>query len=102
MMTLYYTPGAVSMAAHVVLEEIGVPYERKPIQILQNEQRGAAYLAINPRGQVPALVVDGTVITETAAVLNYLGRTFPQARLLPSNDLDQARCMATLCWIASQ
>jgi glutathione S-transferase len=101
-MTFYYCPGACSMATHVALEEIGVPYEKKPILIAQSEQRGEAFLAVNPRGQVPALVVDGKLITETAAVLAYLGRAFPQAKLFPSDEIGQAQCLATLCWIASQ
>lgn len=102
MMTLYYCPGACSMAAHVVLEEIRVPYEKKPILIPQNEQRGETFLAVNPRGQVPALVVDGKVITETVAVLTYLGRAFPKAKLLPVGEVEQVQCLASLCWIASQ
>jgi len=101
-MTLYYCAGACSMAAHVALEEIGIPYEKKPILIAQNEQRGAAFLAVNPRGQVPALVVDGKLITEVPAVLTYLGRAFPNAKLFPSDEIEQAQCLATMCWIASQ
>ena len=101
-MTFYYGPGACSMAAHVALEETGAPYEKKPILIAQNEQRWDAFLAVNPRGQVPALVIDGRLIAETAAVLTYLGRAFPQAKLLPSDEVEQAKCLAIMCWIASQ
>ena len=102
MITFYYCPGACSTAPHIVLEEIGARYEKKPILIAQNEQRGDAFLAVNPRGQVPALVVDGKLITETAAVLAYLGHAFPESKLLPNDPVEQAQCLATMCWIASQ
>ncbi|HUH85590.1 MAG TPA: glutathione S-transferase family protein [Stellaceae bacterium] len=102
MLTLYFCPGACSMAAHVALEETGAPYERKPILIARNKQRADAYLAINPRGQVPALVVDGKVITETVGVLTYVARAFPNAKLFPADDVGQAQCVATMAWIASQ
>jgi glutathione S-transferase len=90
------------MAAHVALQETGVRYEKKPVLVAQNEQCGEAYLGINPRGQVPALVVDGKVITESVAVLTYIGRAFPEAKLLPVDDVEQARCVATMSWIVSQ
>lgn len=102
MFTLHYCPGACSTAAHIVAEELGVPYEGKPVSLLQGEQRSKKYLSVNPRGQVPALVVDGRVITETAAILFYLGRAFPDAGLLPRDNNEQARCLATLTWISSQ
>jgi glutathione S-transferase len=101
MLTLYYCPGACSMAVHVALEEMGVPYEAKPILIPKNEQRSDAYLAINPRGRVPALMVDDRVITETVAILAHLARAFPEARLFPDDDVGQAQCQATMTWIAS-
>jgi glutathione S-transferase len=101
-MTFYYCPGACSMATHVALEEIGVTYEKKPILIAKNEQRDRAFLAVNPHGQVPALVVDGKLITETAATLAYLGRAFPEAKLLPRDEIGRAQCLSTMCWIASQ
>jgi glutathione S-transferase len=101
MLTLYYCPGACSMAAHIVIEETGAPYEGKAVLIPKGEHRTEAYAAVNPRNQVPALSVDGKVITECVAILTYLARRYPDARLLPADDIDQARCLATLAWIAS-
>jgi glutathione S-transferase len=101
MLTLYYCPGACSMAAHVVIEETGAPYEGRAVLLPNGEHRTEAYAAVNPRNQVPALSVDGKVITECVAILTYLARRYPDARLLPADDIDQARCLATLAWIAS-
>ena len=58
MLTLYFTPGACSMAAHIVLEESGEPYEPQPVDLAKGEQRSEAYLKINPQGRVPALRLD--------------------------------------------
>jgi len=102
MLTLYFCPGACSMAAHVALEEAGASYEKKSILIAKNEQRAESYLAINPRGQLPALVVDGKVITECVAVLTYIARAFPAAKLFPVGEVEQAQCIAAMAWIASQ
>jgi glutathione S-transferase len=85
MLKLYFFPGACSLAAHVALEETGAPYERKSVDLRAGEQNGEEFRRINPRGQVPVLDVDGTVIAESVAILAYVGRQFPQARLLPTN-----------------
>lgn len=76
MLTLYYHPGACSLAAHIVLEWIGEPYETKEVEFGDKE-----YLRINPAGAVPALDDDGWIVTQAAAVLHYLSRKYPQAKL---------------------
>jgi len=101
MMTFYYWPGACSMAVHVVLEEIGAPYQSWPVDLTKDEQHGAPFRHINPRGQVPVLTVDGRTIQESVAILSFLGRRFPDAQLLPENSVDEARCMAMMSWISS-
>jgi len=101
MLTLYFCPGACSTAAHIALEETGAPYQGRPVLISKGEHKTEAYAAVNPRHQVPALSVDGKVITECVAILAYLARRYPKAQLLPIDDVDQARCIATLAWIAS-
>ena len=102
MLKLYFFPGACSLAAHVALEETGAPYERKSVDLRGGEQNGEEFRRINPRGQVPVLDVDGTVITESVAILAHVGRQFPQARLLPTNAVEEARCLALMTWISSQ
>ena len=82
MLTLYHSPGACSLASHIVLEEIGVPFEARRVTILKGEHQTPEYLAINPHGRVPALTDGGFVITESPAILSYLGHRFPEAGLL--------------------
>jgi len=100
MMTLYFSPGACSLASHIGLEETGAPYELKPILLAKKQQRTESYLKINPRGKVPALAVDGKVLVENTAILNYLSRRFPEKKLLPADPAEEARCIATMCWFS--
>ena len=77
MLTLYYAPGACSMAAHIVLEESGEKYEPKKVDLAGGEQRTEAYLKINPQGRVPVLRLDnGEPLAENTAILPYLGKRF--------------------------
>lgn len=101
MLTLYYSPGACSMASHIGLEETGASYETKQTVLAKGEHRTEAYLKINPRGKVPALSVDGEVITENTAILTYLARRFPEKNLLPSDPIAEARCISTMAWLSN-
>ncbi len=101
MLTLYYWPGSSSVVPHMVLEEIGLPYERRLVDFAQGEHKSAGYLKINPHGKVPALAVDGTVITENVAILTYLARRFSQAGLWPRSIIEEARCISTMAWFGS-
>lgn len=101
MMTLYFNPGACSLASHIGLEESGAPYETKPILLAKGQQRTEAYLKINPRGKVPALSVDGKVLVENTAILTYLARKFPDKKLMPADPTEEARCIGTMCWFSS-
>ena len=89
MMTLYFSPGACSLASHIGLEETGAPYEIKPILLAKGQQRTEAYLKINPRGKVPALSVDGKILVENTAILTYLARRFPEKRLMPTDPAEE-------------
>lgn len=86
MIQFYYNPMSRARVVHWGLEEVGVPYELKIINLQKGEQKKADYLAINPMGKVPAIVHRGTVITEVAAILTYLGDAFPKAQLAPGID----------------
>jgi len=101
MLTLYFSPGACSMASHIGLEETGAPYEEKPTLLAKGEQKTEAYLRINPRGKVPALSVDGRIITENTAILTYLARRFPEKKLMPADPVDEARCIETMAWFSN-
>ena len=101
MLTLYFSPGACSLASHIGLEETGTPYEAKPILLAKGQQRTEEYQKINPRGKVPALSVDGKVLVENTAILTYLGRRFPEKKLMPTDPAEEARGIATMCWFSS-
>ncbi len=83
MYTLYFSPGACSMASHVLLEECGADYETKLVALAKGEQRTDEYKKINPHSKVPALAVDGNVITQNVAILPFIAGQFPDAELLP-------------------
>ncbi|HWI29430.1 MAG TPA: glutathione S-transferase N-terminal domain-containing protein [Stellaceae bacterium] len=102
MLTLFYSPGACSMASHIGLEESGTAYELKPVALAKGEQRTPDYLKINPRGRVPALrLEDGSVLTENTAILSYLGLRFPEKGLLPKESTAQARCISMMAWLSN-
>ena len=84
MYTLYYSPGTASMVVHLALLEIGAPYELKLIDFDAGAQRDPAYLALNPGGRVPTLLIDGRPVSESAALLMVLVERHPEARLAPA------------------
>jgi glutathione S-transferase len=102
MLTLYFAPGASSMAPHIALHEIGVPFEARSVSFARNETRQAEFLAVNPEGKVPTLLIDGRALTEVAGVLWYLARAYPQARLLPAGGPEaEANVVSWMSFIAS-
>jgi glutathione S-transferase len=102
MLTLYLSPGSSSMAVHIALHEIGVDFERRPISFPKREQFTPEYLALNPEGKVPTLLIDGRPLTEVAAVLYYLARRYPEAGLWPEGGLEaEAHAMSWMSFIAS-
>ncbi|HLG80712.1 MAG TPA: glutathione S-transferase family protein [Bradyrhizobium sp.] len=102
MLTLYLAPGSSSMAVHIALHEIGVPFEVKPMSFKNGDLRAADYLRLNPEGKVPTLVIDGRPLTEVAAILFYLARRFPDAELLPRDDREaEAQAISWMSFIAA-
>lgn len=83
MYTLYYAPGTASMVVHLALLEIDAPYRLELVDFERDAQRQPAYLALNPQGMVPTLLVDGRPRTESTALLMLLAERHPQARLAP-------------------
>lgn len=86
MMRLYYAPGTCALATHIALEEAGAPYEAVLVDFRAQAQRGPEYLAVNPKGRVPALATDAGTLTETPALLCFVAQQFPQAGLAPLAD----------------
>src|SRR3954451_14812318 len=102
MLTLYFAPGSSSMAVHIALCELGVSFERKPMSFRNNDLRSPEYLALNPEGKVPTLVIDGRPLTEVGAILYFLAKRFPKAELLPRDDIEaDARALSWMSFAAS-
>lgn len=103
-MKLYYAPGACSIGIHVLLEEIGQPYELEAVNLREGAQHKPEYAAMNPKSKVPALLRDdGSLQTEYPAIAYWLARANPSSNLLPDNIDQQARaleimdyCVATM------
>jgi glutathione S-transferase len=85
MYTLYFSPGTASMIVHLALLEVGVPYRLEQVD-LSAPERSAEYLKLNPRGQVPTLIVDGRPCFESVALLMLLAERHPEAKLAPLPD----------------
>jgi glutathione S-transferase len=85
-MQLFYSPGSCSLAAHLALEATGLGFEAVPVPLREGAHLKPEFRAVNPRARVPALVVDGRVLTETLAILLYLDERCPRAGLLPRQD----------------
>jgi glutathione S-transferase len=83
---LYYAPGTCALASHIALEDAGAQHEAVRLSFRANQQQTPEYLAINPKGRVPALVTDAGTLTETPAILAYIAQSFPAAGLAPLAD----------------
>ena len=86
MLKLYYGPRTIAVATLIALEEAGAEYEPVRLDMANLQQRTPEYLAINPKGRVPALVTDRGILTETPATLAYIAQTHPDAKLAPFDD----------------
>jgi glutathione S-transferase len=102
MLTFYFAPGSSSFAAHIALHEVGADFEARPMSFKRKDMRSPEYLKINPAGLVPTLLIDGRVLTEVAGILFYLARRFPEAGLLPKDDIEaEAQAISWMSFIAS-
>jgi glutathione S-transferase len=101
-LTLYFAPGAGSMAPHIALHEVGADFDARPISFRHREHRVLGYLALNPEGKVlPTLLIEGRPLTEVAAVLFYLARAYPGASLLPEGEEAEAHAVSRMSFAAS-
>lgn len=101
MLKLYYAPRTCALASHIALEEADADYEAVRISFADNEQNGPDYLAVNPKGRVPALVTGRGVLTETPAILAFIAQSFPQARLAPEDPFAFAEVQAFNSYLCS-
>jgi glutathione S-transferase len=104
-MKLYFSPGACSLAPHIVLREIGLPFDLEQVNFnTKQTASGDDYQAINPKGYVPALQFDnGQVLTEVAAIVQYLGDKVPEKNIVPPvGSMERYRLMEWLNFIATE
>ena len=98
---LYYAPGACSLASHIALEESGLPFEARPVNLLQGDQRVDSFLALNPKGRIPLLLTTAGPISESPAILEYVASMAPEARLAPSNPYLAAKMRSFNCYLCA-
>jgi len=104
-MKLYYSPGACSLSPHIVLREAGLPFELERVDLkTKRTESGADFLAINPKGYVPALQLDdGSVLTEGPAIVQYLADLAPDSKLAPAaGSMERYRLMEWLNFISTE
>jgi glutathione S-transferase len=86
MYTLFFSPGACSLAAHIAIIDSGLPYQLRRLKFAENEQQSAEYLKVNPKGRVPALVTERGTLTESTAILLFIAQMAPEKKLAPLDD----------------
>lgn len=102
MMKLYYAPGTISIAVAIALEEASIAYDAIKVDFAKSEQAKPEYIALNPKGRVPALVNDaGQTLTETGALLDYIAALAPQANLIPTTAERAAHMRSVMYYLAS-
>ena len=102
-LTLYHAAPSRSSVTRWMLEEVGEPYDVHLLSLSKGDNRAPDYLAVNPEGKVPTLMIDGRPLTEVAATLWYLARRYPEANLLPQyGDIEgEARVISWMSFIAA-
>ena len=98
---LYYAPNTCALAPYVTLTEAGAQFEARPLNFRKNQQRSPDYLRLNPKHKVPLLIVDGKALTESTAIQMWIARTFPQAKLLPSDPWQELKAISVMSWCSS-
>jgi len=103
MTILWMAPYTCARVTAIALEEAGVEFETRLVRFMRGEHKSADFKTRNPKGKVPALEIDGDVLTENVAILTYLAERFPEARLLPpaTNAIERAHVLADLCFCSS-
>ena len=98
---LYYAPNTCAFAPYVTLTEANAPFEARALNFRKGQQNSADYLKLNPKHKVPLLLVDGQPLTESTAIQLFIARTFPQAKLLPSDPWQELKAISILSWCSS-
>lgn len=98
---LYYAPYTCALAPYITLTEAGCPFEVQLINMRKKQQMTADYMKLNPKHKVPTLVVDGKPLTENVTIHMWVARTYPQAKLLPTEPWAELQAISMLAWVAS-
>ena len=101
MFIFYYAKSSAAYAPHILLEETGLEYKAVRIDFQTNEQQSPAYLKINPKGRVPALITEKGILTETPAMLAYLAQVAPDQNLAPTDPFEFAIAQAFNSYMSS-
>ena len=103
MTTLYMAPFTCARVTMIALEEAGIPFDVELVRFMCGEHKSPEFRRVNPKGKVPALAIDGVVLTENVAILWYLHERHPQARLLPDagTPAERANVLADLCFCSA-
>ena len=101
MFKLYTAPGTCALASHIALEEAGAAYTAERLDFKNSQQTTPQYLAINPKGRVPALVTERGTLTETPAILAYIAQSFPEAKLVPQDAFAFAQVQSINSYLCS-
>lgn len=98
--TLYYAPIACSLVPYVALTEAGAEFDVEVVNFMKGEHLGPEYMKLNPKHKVPLLSVDGELLTENVAILQWIARQYPESKLLPAGQ-DEFRAISLMSWCAS-
>ena len=99
--TLYYSPGACSLAVHIVLEELEHDFQLSLVSVANGDTSSESYLKINPKGRVPALRMNDHTLTEAPAILMYLGESSPDRNMIPKSAMEKGRSLEWLNWLST-
>lgn len=100
-LTLYYAPVTCALAPYITLTEAGADFEVRPVNLRKGENRTPDYLKLNPKHQVPTLVIDGVALTENVAIQQWIARNFPAAKLLPADPMQELKAISILSFCAA-
>jgi glutathione S-transferase len=100
-LVLYYAPITCSLAPYITLTEAGADFEVRPVNMRKGQNRTPDFLDLNPKHQVPVLLIDGQPLTESAAIQMFIARTFPAAKLMPSDPMQELKAVSLMSFCAS-
>lgn len=98
---LYYAPFTCSLAPYITLTEAGAAFEVLPVNMRKGDNRTPSYLKLNPKHQVPVLVIDGEPLTENVAIQLWIARHYPAAKLLPADPAQELKAISLMSFCAS-